>query len=387
MVVKMSLISKPGKYLRMYAGMLMRRDPGLIVFGAWLGERFADNSKELFLEAQAREGIRAVWVAKEQAVIDEIRSLGFEAYLWGSPEARSIQQRAGYAVISNGISDLEHTYLGGAVILDLWHGVPLKKICYDDRYEKNWDSPKQKIRDFLINIPLGKEYYVATSQTFVPIYQSCFRKNPDHILCLGQPRNDLFFRERPESYYPGKRVILYCPTHRKEGAEPMYAGRLFDLDRLEAFLEETGTWFVIKKHFYHRHEQDDLRAYPHIIDATGENMDIQRLLMEVELLITDYSSIYIDYLLLDKPLLFYAYDYERYLAHDREMYFPYDEVTPGEKAGDFDTLLAQMKKAVLQGDTYGREERHRCRDLFYCQEGQGPVGERILDMIQEGKLR
>ena len=69
------------------------------------------------------------------------------------------------------------------------------------------------------------------------------------------------------------------------------------------------------------------------------------------------------------------------------MYFPYDEVTPGEKAGDFDTLLAQMKKAVLQGDTYGREERHRCRDLFYCQEGQGPVGERILDMIQEGKLR
>ena len=109
MVVKMSLISKPGKYLRMYAGMLMRRDPGLIVFGAWLGERFADNSKELFLEAQAREGIRAVWVAKEQAVIDEINSLGFEAYLWGSPEARSIQQRAGYAVISNGISDLEHT--------------------------------------------------------------------------------------------------------------------------------------------------------------------------------------------------------------------------------------------------------------------------------------
>lgn len=386
----MQLIKKAGKYLVMYATMLIPRDRSLCVFGAWLGERFADNSRELFLEAQERPNLRAVWITKEQSVVDEIRALGYEAYLWGTKEARKVQLHAGYAVLSNGISDLEHTYLGGAVLLDLWHGVPLKKICYDDKYEKNWDSPKQKIRDFFINIPLGKEYYVATSEPFVKIYQSAFRRPKKQILCLGQPRNDVFFREKPEPYFPGKKVILYCPTHRKEGAEPMYAAKLFDLNRLEDFLAENDLYFVIKKHFYHREEQEDLTSYPHILDIThqneihGRSIDIQQLIMEVQLLITDYSSIYIDYLLLDKPLLFYCYDYQRYLEHDREMYFPYEEVTPGEKAADFDALMEQLEESVRQGGAYGQENRHKIRDFFYCREGQGIVGPKLLDWM-EGK--
>ena len=80
---------------------------------------------------------------KRQTIVDEIRKMGYEACLWGTKkEARKVQLRAGYAVISNGISDLEHTFLGNAIIIDLWHGVPLKKVVYDNKYE-NWDSPKQ----------------------------------------------------------------------------------------------------------------------------------------------------------------------------------------------------------------------------------------------------
>ena len=51
-----------GKYFVMYLTMLMPRDYKLCVFGAWLGERFADNSKQLFIEAQRRDDIRAVWI-------------------------------------------------------------------------------------------------------------------------------------------------------------------------------------------------------------------------------------------------------------------------------------------------------------------------------------
>ncbi len=375
-----------GKYFVMYLSMLMPRDKKLCVFGAWLGERFADNSMQLFLEGQEREGLRCVWIAKAPGIIQEIREMGYEAYLWGSPQAVWVQLRAKYAVVSNGISDLQHTFLGRAVILDLWHGVPLKKICYDDKYEKDWDSLRQKIRDFFINIPLGREYYVATSQNYIPIYQSAFRKPAEKILCLGQPRNDVFFQERPAPYFAGKRIILYCPTHRKEGEEPMYAGTLFDLERLEAFLEKEDYYFVIKKHFYHRKEQEDLSAYPRILDITSENIDVQRLILEVSLLITDYSSIYIDYLLLDAPLLFYCYDYREYLEHDREMYFDYHQVTPGNKAEDFDGLLAQLEQAVHQGREYGRQERCRLRDFFYCKEGQKPVGNILLDWIQGGRL-
>ena len=134
-------------------------------------------------------------------------------------------------------------------------------------------------------------------------------------------------------------------------------------------------------------EVENLEAYPHIIDITNEDMDIQRLIMETEILITDYSSIYIDYLLLDSPLLFYCYDYEHYLANDREMYFEYEEVTPGVKAKSFDELLGQLKEVTVSGDSYGKEDRERVKNMFYCKKGQGPVGNILLDMIENGSIR
>lgn len=377
-----------GKYFVMYLSMLMPRNKKLCVFGAWLGERFADNSKQLFIEACDRKNLRAVWITKSESVLKEIHDMGYEAYMWGTPKAVWTQLRAGYAIVSNGISDLEHTFLGRSVIIDLWHGIPLKKVVYDNKYEKDWDSPKQKLRDKLINVPLGKMYFVAPSEMFIPIYQSAFRRKREQIICLGQPRSDIFFADnKPDKYFPDKKIILYCPTHRNEGAEKIELSKIFDLERLEKFLDESGYYFVIKKHFYHRMEVENLEAYPHIIDITNEDMDIQRLIMETEILITDYSSIYIDYLLLDSPLLFYCYDYEHYLANDREMYFEYEDVTPGVKAKSFDELLGQLKEVTVNGDSYGKEDRERVKNMFYCKKGQGPVGNILLDMIENGSIR
>lgn len=377
-----------GKYFVMYLSMLMPRNKKLCVFGAWLGERFADNSKQLFIEACERKNLRAVWITKSESVLKEIHDMGYEAYMWGTPKAVWTQLRAGYAIVSNGISDLEHTFLGRSVIIDLWHGIPLKKVVYDNKYEKDWDSPKQKLRDKLINVPLGKMYFVAPSEMFIPIYQSAFRRKREQIICLGQPRSDIFFADnKPDKYFSDKKIILYCPTHRNEGAERIELSKIFNLERLEKFLDESGYYFVIKKHFYHRMEVENLEAYPHIIDITNEDMDIQRLIMETEVLITDYSSIYIDYLLLDSPLLFYCYDYEHYLANDREMYFEYEDVTPGVKAKSFDELLGQLKEVIENGDSYGKEDRERVKNMFYCKKGQGPVGNILLDMIENGGIR
>ncbi len=372
------------KYCVMYISMLMPRSRHICVFGAWLGERFADNSMQLFLEMQKHKNMRAVWITKNEETAKQIEELGYEVYMWGTFKAVWVHLRAKYAVVSNGISDLMHTFLGRAVIINLWHGIPLKKVCYDNKYEKNWDSPVQKFRDFLINIPLGNMYYVATSQVFTEIYQSAFRVRKEQVLCLGQPRSDIFFqKKKPAPYFPGKNIILYCPTHRKEGNQKIEITKLFDLERLEIFLEENGYYFIIKKHFYHRNEKEELSSYPHIIDITGMDMDIQRLVMETKAMVTDYSSIYIDYLLLGMPLLFYCYDYEEYLAEDREMYFPYEEVTPGIKARDFNGLLKELELFAINGQRYAKEERERVKNLFYCKEAQGIVSGRLADLIEK----
>ena len=168
----------------MYLSCLFPRSEKIYVFGAWLGEKFADNPKYLFLEAQDHLDIRPVWITKNPEVCRQVRAMGYEAYGYRSFKGIWLQLRAKYAVVCNGISDLNHTFLGRAVFLNLWHGVPLKKVGYDDDKLKNWDSRGQKIRRAIQEIPLGREYVTATSENYQSIYESAFRRKSDHILIL-----------------------------------------------------------------------------------------------------------------------------------------------------------------------------------------------------------
>ena len=68
-----------------------------------------------------------------------------------------------------------------------------------------------------------------------------------------------------------------------------------------------------------------------------------------DLLITDYSSIFFDFLLLDRPIIFFAYDLEDYLQNDRNMYFNYDSMTPGAKCRTYDELELQLEQIVKNG--------------------------------------
>ena len=385
------------KYLIMYLTMLSPRSKKVIVFGAWLGDKFADNAKILFLEAQEDKELTIVWIARNPKVVEEIQNIGYKAYKWCSIKGIWYQLRAGYAVMTNGISDFKHAFLGGATLINLWHGIPLKKVGYDDYYEKDWDSKAQKFRNRIIHVPLGKEYVVATSPAIAKIYESAFRVPASRVICLGQPRNDVFFDEslmekvrehqnNTEWERENHIQILYAPTHRKEGKIPIKLSCIFDLEKLNDFCERNQCDFLVKKHFYHRNEVEELEKYPRIKDITGESWDTQELLMKANVLITDYSSIYIDYLLLDRPMLFYHYDYEEYLQNDREMYFRYEDVTPGERAKDFAQFMNGLERIIDKGQTYQIAEREQVRNLFYCKEGQEAVGKKLLEKMKKREL-
>lgn len=366
--------------------MLIPRNKKIVVFGAWLGEKYADNTKALFECANKRKNIRAIWISKNRDVVEEVRKLGYEAYYYTSFKGIAVQLRAKYVFVTNGISDVNHAFLGRAIFINLWHGVPLKRIGYDDTYARNWDSLPRKIRDFIVGVALGREYVVATSETIANIYESAFRRPKEKILCLGQSRNDVFFRPRKKQWFEGKRIILYAPTHRKEGKEKMALSKLFDLAKWNAFCETYDYYFVIKKHFYHKGEQENLEQYARILDVTGQTFDTQLLLMETDILITDYSSIYIDYMLLNRPILFYAYDYETYLKEDRQMYFDYESVTPGAIATTDHELLKELEYCIVNRN-YHMEKRQDILEKFYCEEGRKPISDKLMDLVEEGKIR
>ena len=78
--------------------------------------------------------------------------------------------------------------------------------------------------------------------------------------------------------------------------------------------------------------------------------DADPLLPLTDILVTDYSGIYFEFLLLDRPVVFFAFDYEKYVSQDRELYFPYGEVTPGPKAKNLRELMGYLAEVSAGRD-------------------------------------
>ena len=110
------------------------------------------------------------------------------------------------------------------------------------------------------------------------------------------------------------------------------------------------------------------------------NADIYPVLKYSDALITDYSSIYFDYLLLDKPIIYYPIDLEEYQKKCRGFYRPYEELTAGVKAYNEQELINAIQDVINGVDDY-KEERKVLRDkIFKYQDGRNC--ERVVEWIK-----
>ena len=100
-----------------------------------------------------------------------------------------------------------------------------------------------------------------------------------------------------------------------------------------------------------------------------------------DMLITDYSSIYFDYLFTDKPVVFFAYDLEKYQKHSREMYFDYEEYTPGVKVKN-QQELERVLLELLSGDDSCREARRQLRKKVFDRTEQSASATLAGEIIQ-----
>ncbi|MCM0005843.1 CDP-glycerol glycerophosphotransferase family protein [Bacillus cereus group sp. BfR-BA-01119] len=367
---------------------LIPRNRRIYVFGSWEGNKFSDNSKYLYINSHEIADIRAIWITKNRDVYKSVSELGYEVYMAYSLKGIIAQLRCGIYFTTVSPYDLCPEFLGGAIHVNLWHGIPIKKIVYDDEITNVYTKNKFKryidsINKFLFFIPEKNKYIISPSDEISKIYTSAFRQNRNQILELGQPRNDVFYKEELED--PGfsekirsNKVILYMPTHRKEGRVGMNISENFDLKSLNDFCVENNVLFVIKKHYYHRMENEGLDNYSNIVDITNEIYDTQMLLKFADILITDYSSCYIDYLLLERPILFYCFDYENYVETDRGLYFEYNSITPGPKINKFADLLSILEKALGNEWEIYTEDIKRKKEFFHSYRNKGLLSSNLI---------
>jgi CDP-glycerol glycerophosphotransferase (TagB/SpsB family) len=319
-----------------------------------------------------------------------MRKRGYPVYMHNSVKGIYYQLRAWVYFTSERKNDVSALLIGNATRVNLWHGVGLKKILHDVKRPVS-QAPKgmkKRILRKLRQYPYRREYVLSTSETMSKIFSGAFKKPREKILQLGQPRNDVFFNDEFELeslpfLKQGQKMILYMPTHRLGGKSLFSLKDIFDLEALNRFCQNNGVVFVFKKHFYHRMEKEDLSRFSNLIDITSAEYDTQLLLKKTAILITDYSSCYVDYLLLNKPVIFYNYDYENYVLNDRDLYFDYETTTPGPKVKDFASLLKCLEKETAGRDCGFESQREKVKNIFYSPDNQRSVGEKILQYVKE----
>jgi CDP-glycerol glycerophosphotransferase len=306
--------------------------------------------KEYFIETESKEGIRRV----------------LEAGVWFTS--------AGLPVYGTGLGK-------NRLIVNLWHGVPLKKIALMD------PNMKKAARIYFKKI-FSENYtwILTTSRELVPVMTKSFQVSEDRLRVWGQPRNDCIFappdrKQILEGIYSDlpeyKKVVLYAPTFRDYGNTRLFPFEDFDKKVFEDFLEQEKILLLLRLHIKEAAAADAYVSSRIRRFGSEEAGDVTGMLGMFDLLITDYSSIYIDYLLTDKPLMFLPYDRERYLD-GRGMNFDYDEVTPGPKPETMKEFMMEIKE-FMNGEDSWKKERDRVNLKF--NEVKEPCSSNICNQV------
>lgn len=378
---------------------LVPKDSNEWVFGAWFGKDYADNSKYLFeYVLQNRKDIKAIWVTKNRSVEAMLKAVQKPVVTMWSLSGLLAIMRAGVAVLCTGKSDISWFLLTRRhVVIQLWHGVGSKKIGRDNsmtaRYKRRqiWQKLARLVFPALRNLK-WYDLFISTSPLSQSRFCSAFGMPSSRVPITGYPRNDVMFRERNSTLSRAaaglpeapkhKWLFCYVPTHRGEGTGQI-AKILPDeatLALIEAFLEETGGILLMKLHHYDRRFLPNTDNYERIVSVDGSlSGDLYPVLPLTDVLITDYSSIYFDFLLLNRPIIFAAFDLQEYQQRDREFYDRYEDVAPGPIARDWSEVLECMRKAVMGKDEYG-DARVALRDLFHTHV-DGRSSERIVQLV------
>lgn len=364
----------------------IRPDSHIWLFSSTDNSHYNYNSRYLFEYVKENlPEITPLFVINDPELRNSLSSKYGKQYFIETESIQGIRQAlsAGVWFTSAGLPAYGTGLHKKRLIINLWHGVPLKKIALLD------PNLKKAARIYFKKI-FSENYtcILTTSHELIPLMARSFAVSEDKIKVWGQPRNDGLFqkndcREILGQLFPNlpeyTKTVLYAPTFRDYGQVQLFPFKDFDQKQLEAFLEEKNMLLFIRTHVA---EQGS--AAPYLgkrIRFLGNEQaeDVTGILNIFDCLITDYSSIYIDYLLTDKPMIFLPYDRQQYLD-GRGMNFDYDDVTPGPKPETFNDFL----DALSPKEDFWKSERTRVNRLF--NEIQHPcaadICNKVLKMIR-----
>lgn len=379
-------------YLFNRVGRMKRKD--IIVFESFFGRNYSDNPKAIYeYMKEHNQGYKLVWNVNEMNLayfkennIPYIVRFSFKGIL--------TMARAKYWVVNTRIplwlKKPEETTL-----IQTWHGTPLKKLGVDI---ENITMPGVTTQQYHGQVTKDSSKWnkmISPNRYSTDIFKSAFQIEERQMINSGYPRNDILVNESENvskrksiisklDIPTDKKIILYAPTWRDNEFKKIdhYTTDLkLDLERLkEEFCNDVV--ILIRAHYLIANELD-LSAYDGFAYDVSNYQDIQELYLVSDMLITDYSSVFFDYAILKRPMIFFAYDLDDYGEAIRGFYFDYRTEAPGPVITTNDEVIIEIKKQ-LEGT-----EMHANYPAFiekYCQWEHGNATEKVVSIMLNSQI-
>ncbi|MEM2944596.1 MAG: CDP-glycerol glycerophosphotransferase family protein [Methanomassiliicoccales archaeon] len=345
---------------------LISKDAKTLVFTSHDGTKFVGNPK--FLYYYFRHKYKVVWITCNRALCANLKRRGINAVHTFSPEGIRAVLKARWIIVDNFLNGAFATSciacFGRFKILQTWHGAGYKVSGVLDPNARKTFFARLTTHLYIKSFDL----VLATSPLNVEYLRKEFRGA--RIALTGYPRNDCLFNRNMsgidlENILPRegiKRIIMYAPTFRENQMFNPFTNEF--LNEMNQWLRNTRSILLIKKHPYDQalHLPS---GYSNIIDISDKIDDIQELLIYVDVLITDYSSVATDYVLLDRPMIFYVFDYDDYKKNCRPLFLDIHEGLPGPFAYNQEDVLQLLRDLSWFNDSTYRKRYREFRDRFH----------------------
>ncbi len=358
--------------------------------------RFGDldgNLKYLYMYLTGlEENAEFVFLTGKKEVFNTLKEKQIKVWFYPSASTMLRLLRTRLIIVDGNewVKQLKYYFLAGSKKTQVWHGTGIKTIGLLKPKIKSLNKLQKMVRK-------ENTYYdlvVLSSDYQVEKRSGAFRYG--RLQVNGLPRNDIFFNpelikcsnlncdhrlldEAVKYKEKGYQVIAYVPTWRKYN----YTFKHLSLKDINDFASHNSLIFVIKLHPKHKCLLD-LSDYRHVFEY-DQYSDIYPLLTYTDLLITDYSSIYLDFLLTGRPIVFYPYDGEEYIGEERELLLDYKQVTPGPVCYSQEELEQQISAFLVQGRDAFASDREAIRKLFFKYQ-DGNSSQRLWKAIKSNNL-
>jgi len=378
------------------------RSPRLWVFGSGIGP--GEGALPLLRLAQERlgAGVRLVWLAGSEAELADARALGLDAVARHSARGLWLTMRARVLVVTHGQGDVNRYGARGGFLVQLWHGIPLKRLHLDSPAATATGGRLSRLLVERGHRSLGRQIglFPVSCERVVGRVGSAFALRRDQILVSGDPRDDVLLQGAPEQRravardslarvlgaLPAGPVVMYAPTWRDGEVDPALPDRA-TWTAIASWLDAVDGVLVVRSHplgvgDYVAGVAASSTGRVRLLDARLMN-DVTPVLPAVDHLVTDYSSIVFDHALTDGTAVFLAADVDAYVT-SRGLYEDYAEVTGGSDVATWDAALALLDALVRGDDAVLEPARARARWLreTFFDHLDGRATERVLDEVR-----